>query len=204
VLTNQFRAEILTNRVNEIAARVRPSISERNASTLKSWEENVDGLRQRIVARLQSVTAQLAALTRATKFDAKGVAKLDGWKSQIDAGKPECIQTGNILKIKQGGSGAGMASWRTRAVLDAGKYRFEGRVKAIEVLPTNRSDVGVMLRVSGNKVAPQLRGPTDWRSVTYDFEVNFPSDEIELVCELACLAGEAWFDTNSLRLLRLP
>ena len=204
VLTNEFRAEILTKRVAEIAARLRPIMAERNSSGLKDWEQQVSRLREQIVARLDSVSNQLAALNHPLKFDAKGVATLEGWKSQIDAGKPECTQAGNILKVKQAGRGAGMASWRTRAVLDPGKYRFEGRVKVLEVLPPNRSDLGAMLRVSGGKLVPQVRGASDWRPVSCEFEVQFPSDQVELVCELACLVGEAWFDAASMRLVRLP
>ncbi|HKQ38725.1 MAG TPA: CotH kinase family protein [Verrucomicrobiae bacterium] len=204
ILTNEFRAEILTNRVTELSAKIRPVIAERNASALKDWEQHVSGLRERIGARIKSVSDQLAALKHPLKFDGKGVAILDGWKSQIDAGKPECTQAANILKIRQSGAGAGMASWRARAVLDPGKYRFEGKVKVLEVLPANRSDVGAMLRVSGSKVVPQVRSASDWRPVSYDFVVQFPSDQVELVCELQCLVGETWFDAASMRLVRLP
>ena len=204
ILTNQFRVGILTNRVVEIAQRIRPVIAERNPSGLKDWEQQLSVLLERIVARLQSVTDQLAALDRRLTFDGKGVAVLNNWKPQIDAGRPECTQAGNILKIKQSGSGAGMASWRARAVLDAGKYRFEGRMKVLEVLPTNRPDLGGALRIGGNKVVPQVRGASDWRSVSHDFEVQFPSDQVEFVCELICLVGEAWFDVGSMRLVRLP
>jgi spore coat protein CotH len=203
MLTNEFRLEVLTNRVNDISARIRPVIAERNAAGLKDWEQHVTSLREKIVARWQNVSDQLGALKRPLKFDAKGVARLDGWKSQVDAGRPQCTQAGDILKIKQSGSGAGMASWRARAVLDPGKYRFEGKVKALEVLPLNRSDIGAMLRVSGTKVTPQVRATSDWRVVTFDFDVQFPSDQVELVCELACLVGEAWFDASSMRLTRL-
>jgi spore coat protein H len=203
LLTNQFRVEILTNRVNEIAARIRPGITERNPPALKDWEQHVSGLRDRIVARLQNVSDQLAALDHPLKFDGKA-AKLGGWKSQVDAGRPQCTQAGDILKIKQSGSGAGMASWRTRAVLDPGKYRFEGKVKVLEVLPTGRTDVGAMLRISGARIVPQVRGASDWRLVGHDFQIEFPSDQVELVCELTCLVGEAWFDASSMRLVRLP
>jgi spore coat protein CotH len=203
MLTNEFRVEILTNRLNEIAARLRPTIAERNASGLKDWEQHVSGLRERIVARLQSVSEQLAALNHPLKFDSRGVAKLDGWKSQVDAGRPECTRSGDLLKIKQSGSGAGMASWRARAVLDPGKYRFEGKIKTLEILPPNGSDIGTMLRISGAKIVPQVRTASDWRPVSFDFEVQFPSDQVELVCELACLVGEAWFDASSMRVTRL-
>jgi len=201
IVTNEGRAQVLTNRLNEIAARLRPAIEK--PADLKDWEQQVAALGERIVARLQNLSEQLAGLKQPVKFDAKGIAKLDGWKSQVDAGRPECTRVGDILKIKQSGSGGGMASWRARAVLDPGKYRIEGKVKAVEILPVNGADTGAILRISGAKVVPQIRGPSDWRPVSYDFEVQFPSDQVEVVCELACLVGAAWFDAGSMRLVRL-
>src|SRR5436190_14774007 len=52
IVTNEGRAEVLTNRLNEIAARLRPAIAERKTADLKDWEQQVSGLRERIVARL--------------------------------------------------------------------------------------------------------------------------------------------------------
>ncbi len=37
----------------------------------------------------------------------------------------------------------------------------------------------------------------------FEFEVASPLDSIELVCELRATQGEAWFDTDSLVLVRL-
>lgn len=202
ILTNEFRVEVMTNRVNEVATRIRPVIAERNAAGLKDFDQHVATLREHIVARLKSVSDQLAALEHPLKFDAKGVAKLEGWKSQVDMGNPQCTQTGGIFKIKHSGNSGCVASWRTRAVLDPGKYRLEGKVKTLDLVPLNRPDVGAMLRISGSKITPQVRTVSDWRLVTFDFEVQFPSDQVELVCELACLLGEAWFDAGSLRLTR--
>jgi hypothetical protein len=203
MLTNEFRVAKLTNHVTEVAGRIRPVIMERNPAGLKAWEQHVAGLRERVAARLQNVSDQLAALRQPFKFDAKGMGKPEGWKAQVDAGRPECTQAGNILKIKQGGSGAAIASWRARAVLDPGKYRFEGKVKVLELLPSGRSDMGATLRVAGVRPAPQARAAGDWRAMSHEFEVQFPSDQVELVCELTCLVGEAWFDATSLRLVRL-
>ena len=203
ILTNQFRPGLLTNRVIEIAARIRPLIAERNAAGLEEFDKRVISLREAVVARHKSVAEQLAALAQPLKFDAKGVAKLEGWKSQIDGGTPLCTQAGEILKIKHSGGSGCIASWRTRAVLQPGKYRFEGKVKTLDLVPLNRPDVGALLRISGAKVAPQIRTLADCRHLTYDFEVPHV-DQVELVCELVCLLGEAWFDTTSLRLIRLP
>src|SRR5688572_23252083 len=117
MLTNEFRVEVMTNRVNEVATRIRPVIADRNAAGLKDFDQHVATLRERIVARLKSVSEQLAALEHPLKFDAKGVAKLEGWKSQVDMGSPQCTQSGGILRIKHSGSVGCLASWRTRAVL---------------------------------------------------------------------------------------
>lgn len=203
ILTNQFRPELLTNRVNEIAARIRPTIAERNAGGLKDFDTRVTALREAIVARHQNVSEQLSALDQPLKFDAKGMAKLAGWKSQIDGGTPICTQAGETLKIKHSGNTGCMASWRARAVLPGGNYRFEGKVKVLDLVPQNRADVGALLRISGARVTPQVRTVTDWRLLTYDFQLA-ESDQVELVCELICMLGEAWFDGASLRVTRLP
>lgn len=208
LLTNEaFRVEHLTNRVNELAAVVRPALAQRAPATVKDFDAQAAGLRDRIAQRMKSLADQLAALSQLLKFDAAGVARLSGWKSQIDAG-PVTLSQGTessqpVLKIKSSDTSGCVASWRTRAVLEPGRYRFQGRVKIMGLQPPNRAGVGVTLRISGNKPAPQVNADTDWRTVTFDFELQPPADQVELVCELTTLLGEAWFDATSLQLVRL-
>jgi hypothetical protein len=40
--------------------------------------------------------------------------------------------------------------------------------------------------------------------LSLEFSVTQPVTELELACELRAAAGEAWFELESLRLVRLP
>jgi len=61
------------------------------------------------------------------------------------------------------------------------------------------------LLVSGWRQSPsrRLEGDSDWQTVAVEFELTGVED-IELVGEFRATRGEAWFDTASLRLIRLP
>lgn len=203
ILKNYFQVSDLTNRVNEIAARLRPEIKARTPDALAAWEDEVKDLRERITKRIANVFEQLQAAKNPLAFDAQGRALLNGWKHQVDGGEAECSQKDRMYVIKQKGSDGCIASWRTRAVLEPGRYRFEGRAKTLGIMPPNRVEIGLAFRISGNKVRPQVAADSDWRTISYDFAVSLPSQQVELVCELSCLLGEAWLDRDSLQLVRL-
>jgi spore coat protein H len=203
ILTSHFHVAQLTNRVNEIAARLRPEIKANTPERLAAWQDQVADLRERIVKRLANVAQQLKALANPLIFDGNGRARLAGWKHQVDGGDAECTQKEKNYVIKQKGNDGCRASWRARAVLEPGRYRFEGRAKTSGIMPPNREDIGLAFRISGSKVKPQIGSDSDWRTVSYDFSVSLPSQQVELVCELSCLLGETWLDSDSLQLVRL-
>ena len=96
--------------------------------------------------------------------------------------------------MNQGGAG----SWRARAVLKAGRYRFEGRVKASEAAVGSLAT----LRISGDRPDPQPITGTDWMNLSYPFTVEGQLSEVVLVCEFTGARGEVWFDLGSLKLVR--
>jgi len=49
----------------------------------------------------------------------------------------------------------------------------------------------------------KLEGDSSWQPLTYEFQVPFEEDEIQLFCELRAAKGEVWFDLDSLRLVKL-
>ena len=63
---------------------------------------------------------------------------------------------------------------------------------------------GAGLRVSAAKLAVphQIVGDTPWKTLGVDFELAAPETEVELICELRASDGEAWFDWDTLRLIR--
>jgi hypothetical protein len=67
-----------------------------------------------------------------------------------------------------------------------------------------QGSVAAMLRLSGPSTATVYSSATDWRELSYDFEVRDEAGhDVEFVCDFSAAAGEAWFDVNSLRVRRL-
>ncbi|HMJ65002.1 MAG TPA: CotH kinase family protein, partial [Candidatus Binatia bacterium] len=206
LLTNSFRVEQLTNRVDEIAARIRPVLQADGPQIAKDWETDIAYLKRRISERMKNVSQQLGGLGVLAKFDAAGIAPVRGnWFTNVDAGV--VIMTRGteekrpVLRVKHGDSGGMIASWRTRVALEGGRYRFRGKVKAEGLLPVGSPNVGVALRISGIHPQFQVVRDTDWRLVEFDFDVLPPSDDVELICELSTVLGEVWFDVSSLQLV---
>ena len=91
-------------------------------------------------------------------------------------------------------------------LLEAGRYRFEAMAKASGVAPVSdpQKGEGAGIRISGsNEPRPnKLVGNTEWQKISYEFDA-FPGIETVLVCELRASKGEVWFDTDSLKLVKL-
>jgi hypothetical protein len=95
--------------------------------------------------------------------------------------------------------GQAQASWRRSIQLDAGRYRFQARIKTVGV----RDGDGAGLRISGRDPAGEwLAGDSDWKALDYEFEVPDDGGEVVLVAELRARKGEARFAADSMRLVR--
>lgn len=207
LLTNQFRIEHLTNRIDVIAARIRPVLESDSAKGAKDFDESIADLKKRVAARTKNVSQQLSALGALAKFDAAGVATVSNWSANVEAG-PVMMNQGveekrPVLKIKHADTSGTLASWRARVGLEAGRYRFRGKVKAQGLTPLDSPNTGVSLRISGIHPPFQIVRDTDWRLVEFDFDVLPPADDVDLVCQLSTVLGEVWFDLSSLQLVRL-
>jgi spore coat protein H len=191
--TNLFDVAAITARVREIEARLRPV-----------RRVNANDLCRNIAIRGENIDQQLGAPTGELKFDKNGIARLDGWRPRNPAngGRYDRMTgpDGSALLFLQCDPGKSSVSWRTRAVLPKGLYRFEGRVRT-KALP-NSPGMGATLRISGARQVPMLQGETDWADCTFEFEVEEEIADIEVVCEVRG-AGSAWFDAGSLRVVRL-
>ena len=99
-----------------------------------------------------------------------------------------------------------MASWRGKALLPPGRYRFEARAatEAVAAIGFGKTH-GVGLRVGGRPRAQPvgLLNDQPWTRLQAEFEVKDAPEEVELICELRARQGTAWFDLASLRLTRL-
>src|SRR5437764_957895 len=67
---------------------------------------------------------------------------------------------------------------------------------------SNRQPSGVGLRISRESPAAGLLGNNDWREISHSVVVPPGGRQIELICEFRAGAGEAWFDADSLRMIR--
>lgn len=204
--TNIFKVDVLTNRVNEAVARLKAAA--RNPDEAKEFDAYGASMRNRIVQRHRSVTEQInAPEPEPLKFGPDSFARLTGWRTKIDSGSPKIEerseQSKRLLYIN-GNNGGCIASWRTRVLLDRGKYRFEGNARA-EKLSPQAGDIGAGagLRISGGRRTNKLDGDSPWKNLAYEFEVPDGGLEVELVAELRATAGKVWFDRDSLRLKRL-
>lgn len=191
----------LGKRVDEMSARLLPTLRQISAEAARQHEEQAKSLKERIVHRAREIDRQLAGMPRPLRFDAAGVAAIANWQPRVEGnvtgdrfdegGKPR-------LRIKSGGAVNG--SFRTTVLLPRGKYVFEGQARAVGINAPSGPGSGAGLRISGGQRATGLVGDTGWQKVEIEFEVSEPQRDVTLVCELRANAGEAQFDAESLKL----
>src|SRR5205085_1248608 len=128
LFTNAFKVSVLTNRVNDVAAKLKAAA--RNPSDATEWQNQAAAMRDRIVQRARNIADQLAMPEPATLvFNAAGEAAIREWRPKTDQGKGDAIHAAlsrdgkATLHIQAGPSGC-IASWRSRLLLDYGKYRI--------------------------------------------------------------------------------
>jgi hypothetical protein len=199
-----FVSEILTNRVNQLLADLRPRL---NASTFKEMRRDTAELCVQIGERERSLRNQLSEPDPAfPEFD-RDVAFLSGWKAfdEPAGGKMhdgQRAENKDLLRIVAGAKT--LASWRTTVRLKEGRYRFEGRARVTGVtsLPFGNSQ-GAGLRVAGKpQRSAELTDTSGWEGLKIEFEVRSPEELVVLICQLRAAKGEAWFEKASLSLVR--
>ena len=97
------------------------------------------------------------------------------------------------------------ASWRIKALLPRGNYRFAGRAKVVAVKPLPYGlHQGAGLRVAGAvRQSADLTADSPWQDLETDFRVQAETEEVEFICELRACGGRVWFDLDSLRVTRM-
>jgi len=201
VLT-QARADAI---IDAALPRVRAALTPAEISAL---DREIVALRQRIAARITEVQRQLQQKPLQPLAFTGNTAPLTGWQP-VDVPEGGSLTQASadgkaVLAIVAGPVTS--ASWRTKVILLAGRYRFEAAVKTSRVaaLPFGKNH-GAALRVSGATATRTARplGDTGWTTLGTEFEVKEREKEVELICELRASRGTAWFETSSLRLVRL-
>ena len=204
LLTNVFKVETLTNRVEQLTQELRPLLSAGEFAKVKAEAEVV---KDHIAKRRASLLAQLARPALKPLAFTDGVGHPEGWeitdppqKGRLDRVEVEGVAALHILAEKKT-----TASWRAKVLLPRGHYRFEGRARiaGVESLASGKYQ-GAGLRIGGNmRELATFIGDSPWKELAADFVVGQPSQEVELVCELRARRGEAWLDLASLRVRKL-
>lgn len=201
-----FVSERLTRRANQLLDELRPFLPR---DVFERMRGATAELCAQIRAREVHLQKRLSEPEPAVPEFRQGVALLANWK-KFEEPAGGSMQAGNTpegklaLEIVAGPRTA--ASWRTTVRLSAGRYRFRGetRVAGVKPLPFGEHQ-GASLRVSGQaQHSAKLIGTSGWEMLSVDFEVSRPDEEMAFRCELRASGGEAWFDRDSLSLVRLP
>jgi hypothetical protein len=197
---NIFQENVLTNRVNQLAAFIQPYLPNASAEAAK--------LRRQISGRAQSIAEQLRLPEPQPVTFVNNEASVKSW-SKLGAGNVATLEElrvegeRRVLRIQaQGRTSAG---WVTRLWLPVGTYEFSARVKVREVVATggDRSS-GAGVRSTASRLATRrLTGNSDWEELRCRLVARPPEDMAELVCELRNASGEVWFDLDSLKLRRI-
>ncbi len=206
LFTNVLQPAVITRRIDQAVSLLVPALKNYNPSLAARFAENAAGLKDRVVARAAGLEKQLNP-PKPLRFDHNAVI-VRGWKMgrrQGSAVLDEGTEDGRpVLKIGCDGVNSN-GSWRALVLLEPGRYRFSGKVRALGIVPRDDSPVsGGFLRISRSRGGNGVLGDVDWTAVQQDFSIEETQREITLVCELHALKGEIWFDKESLRLERLP
>ena len=171
----------------------------------RALQGELTGLMTRMAARRQSLEQQLGEPEpEPLRFGNEPVV-LTGWRA---VGAPEggamdqapAPDGRPALHVRAGPRTA--ASWRTRVLLERGRYRFHAQAFLREVTPLGFGrNQGAGLQVVPDPAAAPFEcvGSRSWTGLERPFEMT-AGGEVELACTLRAAGGEVWFDLESLRL----
>lgn len=204
IFTNQFQAEMLTRRVDEMAARIRRD-GVLNRSELARFDSSIEDLKGRIEQRVEVVWKEIRNPPRPIALETDQSVPLTGWqlhrslRSSV-SGRRVRADNRDLLEVRVADGKWGAGSWRKTVLLTQGRYEFSGLGRTTEIAssPTN----GVILRLSGDLEFPGMTNSTSWVEMRHEFEVAGETEE-ELVCEFRGTEGAGLFDLSSLKLRRL-
>src|SRR3954463_12826894 len=134
LFTNAFKLDVMTNRVNRMAAKLKAAA--RTPAEANEWVNQANGMNERILQRARSITDQLAIPEAVPlRFDTNGQAVVRNWRQKIDKEKGSAFLNAAsldgraVLKVAAGPTGC-IASWRARVAAPPGKYQFVASAKA--------------------------------------------------------------------------
>ena len=203
--TNLFHVDALLKRVDDLSSVVDTALTDSDSPSARNYQRKVTELKAHIEERDKSLAGQLADALKPRDPSAYAPVHLTVWKPRVQEGKPEFEQTAdgsrqNVLHISAP-HGKAAGSWRTHAMLEPGRYRFEGDIR-VRGVDSGDDAAGARLRISGARPVRRLSASTGWRQFAFEFQVD-GNRQVEFVCELRAPQGEAWFDAETLQVVRV-
>ena len=200
LFTNYLSFAVLSNRVEQELVKIRSGKLASNELT--KAEQGGVLIRERIQQRISQAAYELAGgKPKPMQFNADNFALFVNWRADHDGGTGAVDRTVLDGKAVLHVGAAGIychPSWRALGYLPRGKYRLEGKVKIAAQGP-----LAAMIRLSGPSNVSVLDSATDWRLMTYDFQISDEGNDVEAVCDFSGAGGEAWFALDSLGVRRL-
>ncbi|HUR46224.1 MAG TPA: CotH kinase family protein [Candidatus Saccharimonadales bacterium] len=134
LLRTSLRTDALTNRVMELAARVRPVLqSLKRGDEAQSYQYELDTLLARMAGRIRSLQEQIEGVKSLVKFDGTAPVPITSWDQRNGS---TLHVSGTKAQTKQLALNAGPQKvWASTLWLVEGKYRIEGLVKTEKLVP---------------------------------------------------------------------
>lgn len=205
--TNVFQPTAIAGRVREIVSRVGPVLATEDIEAASAFRRRASSFEKRIAARSISVERELFGAPVLASRTTHGAPEVTEWEPRLDLGDAtlERVQDERGRAVLRVTTSKGCtASWRSRAVLEPGRYRLEGdlRFQGVELDSADpRSGAG--FRISRQRTGQKNTGNREWSAVRHDFEVSETMLDVELICELRAKKGVLWVDPESIKLTRL-
>ncbi|MGB9602481.1 MAG: CotH kinase family protein [Limisphaerales bacterium] len=206
IFENNFKPEDLTNRIDQIVAKLKPQIEEVDKNFAQEFVNRSRDLKQRIINRASSIKRQLDTIRPKIVAGVEAVNKADRWRmvNEDNSAQMNIVKENEKTFLHIKANSKTTASFRTTARLEKGNYQFEAMAKSAGIKPLfDDKGEGAGIRISGaqTKRENKLSGDAQWQKLVYQFNIDAPQ-EVELVCELRAESGEVWFDTGSFRIYK--
>ena len=209
LLGNEFEAEKINRRIQEITSAIQTFLREKDSYRAKRQQSSALSLQYQVTRRATFLKNELGAGSRVPKFGPTGSIRVSQWGPRIQFGQPSLDRTrqGNrqLLRIAANSEDQiSMGRWSSMMTLKQGRYRFSGLMRTLGV-KVMAQDVrgGASLRATGAGTTRRLQGTQVWKPFYVDFVVEYPVKEVELGCELRASSGVVLFDLNSLILTKI-
>jgi hypothetical protein len=202
-LLPQFSAEALQARLDKLDQPLQTWFKSLGEEQAQQHTEVVRQFKERLVERARILREQITqpdpgppSPPGPLEFKEEGIAEIgECYPHEPGDARIEPIDAEGMtqLFIQTGPSEQCLASWRQHVRLPEGRYRFEAKVRTAGVVPiVDEKGRGAGLRISGASRENHLEGDADWQMLHYDFKIDEPLRDVELVAELRATRGQMW------------